>query len=467
MHARDASTRFGQLLRQYRRDAGLTQEQLAERAGLSVYSISNQERGVPHLPRADTIHLLATALDLSPAESQALVDAARGVAGPAQRAVTPAGPAVSVPAAPVVRGAPVGWEGNVPVPPAGLEGKVPMPPASLIGRDALVQSIVERLRLGEDRLLTLVGPAGVGKTRLALEVGFAAQRAFADGAAFVDFASAAGPAHAALIVARGLGVRERGDLTWEQQVHKRLAAKHMLLILDTCEHLLAAAPLLGALLAGCPRLVVLATSRAPMRVRAERELVVPPLAVEEAVALFVARAQAVLPDFALTDANAATVRAICERLDGLPLAVELAAARSKLLSPEALLAMLDRPLDILAGGVRDLPVRQQSLRTTLDWSYALLDPPTQAVFRCLAVFSGAWSLSDVQPVGADAGIQYPTMVEAIATLIDHSLLVRQDGFAHDSARFIMLGIVQAYARELLELSGGREALPAHRLATAI
>jgi DNA-binding SARP family transcriptional activator len=267
----------------------------------------------------------------------------------------------------------------------------PVPPTPLLGRSAEVAAAVRLLDRPAVRLVTVVGPPGVGKTRLALEVAALRSAAYAGGVCFVELAALTDPALVLPAIAQALGVREDGAQPLPALLAAALRDRHLLLVLDNCEQVLGAAPALAGLLASCARLVVLATSRAPLRLRGEHQFPLEPLALPDpahlpdppdpavllrfpAVALFVERAAAVRPDFALTTGSARPVAELCARLDGLPQALELAAARTRLLPPGALVARLDGRLRLLADGPRDLPARQQALRSAVDWSYDLLDP---------------------------------------------------------------------------------------------
>jgi predicted ATPase/DNA-binding CsgD family transcriptional regulator len=362
-----------------------------------------------------------------------------------------------------------------PEPPPGNRGhraihNLPPSLTPLIGREQEVQAACALLRRPEVRLLTLVGTGGVGKTRLGLAVAQALLDDFVDGASFVSLAPVSDPARVLAAIAQALDLWDVGDLTLEEQVRAALSDRHLLLLLDNFEHLLEAAPQLLVLLASCPRLSMLVTSRAALHLSGEQEFPVPPLALPDlaqlpepqalaqlaAVRLFVLRAQAVQPAFELTAANARTIADICVRLDGLPLAIELAAARSKLLPPQALLHRLSHRLDVLTGGARDLPMRQQALRNTLQWSYDLLTEPEQRLFRWLAIFVGGCTLEAAEVVCQQDSTQAFHVLDGIASLLDKSLLQQT---AHEGAepRLVMLETIREFGLEQLHQQGELEA----------
>ena len=329
-----------------------------------------------------------------------------------------------------------------------------------------------RLLCADRRLLTITGPGGVGKTRLALAVADALKDAFADGARFVDLAPVADPALVPAEAARVLGVCDNGATPPFERLIAHLRDRRLLLVLDNFEHLLAATSALADLLAACPALRVLTTSREPLRLRWEQVWRLPPLALPDprhppalpdlaavpSVALFVARAQAVRPEFALTPENALAVAAICARLDGLPLALELAAPRISVLSPDALLARLDRGLPLLRWDASDLPARQRTLRATIEWSYGLLSPAEQMLFRRLSIFAGGWTLDAADAVVTDdAALREADMLDVVGTLIDKGLAQRMED-ASGAARFRMLETIREYAAERLDARGETGAL---------
>jgi predicted ATPase/transcriptional regulator with XRE-family HTH domain len=505
----ESENAFGEELRRHRTLAGLSQEELAERAGLTVSAVSQLERGARRRPKPRTVRALAEALGLAPADHAALLDRARDGSP-----TTPGPAAIALP---------------------GLTPAVlPATLTSFVGREreltAAAMFVSQR-----SRLLTLTGPGGVGKTRLAIEAARSLARHFPDGVWFVDLAplpsagsalrgdlgvpadltlrgdlgvpadlkggspqtfTSAGsvggspqtfndPALVPQAVAAVLGVRESTGRSFTDGLIAALRDRTALVVVDNCEHLLdACAALASTLLRACPTLTLLATSREALGVTGEQVYPVPPLTLppvtegtgswpggptNEAapdpssaapdverlreyptVALFVERARAVRPDFHLTAANALEVVRVCRRLDGLPLAIELAAARVRVLSPEQIAARLDDRFRLVAAGARDTLPRHQTLRALIDWSYDLLGAEEQVLLRRLAVFVGGWTLDAAEAIGAGEGIDAADVLDLLTALVDKSLVVVEQ---EDGGHYQLLETIRAYVLERLVAAG--------------
>ena len=330
---------------------------------------------------------------------------------------------------------------------------LPTPRTSLIGREREVDESVRLLQQPDVRLLTVTGAGGAGKTRLAIAAATAIAPQFNAGVQFVGLASVTNPDLFLAALAKSLNIRETANRSVHQVLGAYLQdAGPFLFVLDNFEQLRQAATIVGDLLAACPMLKVLVTSRACLRIYGEQEFPLAPLDQSAAVQLFVQRATAVRPNFTVTPENAAAVGEICSRLDGLPLSIELAAARTKVLSPNAILDRLQSRLQLLTGGALDLPERQQTLRNTIDWSHGLLNEPEQKLFRRFSVFIGGGTLEAAEAVcntGRDLGID---LLEGLSSLVDKNLIQRMD--PHEAeARFRMLETIREYALERLVSSG--------------
>jgi predicted ATPase/class 3 adenylate cyclase len=346
-------------------------------------------------------------------------------------------------------------------------------PTPLLGRAQELATMTAQLEREDARLVTLTGSAGIGKTRLAMQVAAELVDVFADGVWFVRLSRLVDASLVLPTIAQTLGLTEQGSQPLAALLRAHLAEKRLLLVLDNFEQVVGAALEVATLLETSPGLRVLVTSRVPLRLRGEREYPLPPLPLPKqehlppealsqyaAVALFIERARGAKPDFVVTAANAPAIAQICAQLDGLPLALELAAARVKVLPPEALLSRLSRSLHVLSGGARDLEERQQTMRAAIAWSEALLAPEEQVLFRWLAVFVGGSTLEAAEAIcapqaegGAPLGLD---LLEGLSTLVDHSLVQqREEG---SEPRFGMLHVIREYALEQLETSGEAEAL---------
>jgi predicted ATPase/DNA-binding XRE family transcriptional regulator len=456
---------FGSLLRRFRVAAGLTQEALAERAGLSVRAISDLETGAHTAPYQVTVEALAQALDLRSDERSAL--------------------AASVSRQRRPRAAPAAAQQQA----VAIQSPLPVPLTPLIDRQRETAVLTELLTRSELRLLTITGPGGVGKTRLAIMAAsqVAAERGLP--VAFVPLSGLNDPALVLQTLARALGIRADDHVPVDEQVVVSLADRPHLVLLDTMEHLLPAGPTLARLLERCPHLTALVTSRSPLNVRGERVFAVSPLTLPEetrtaaatteleqvpAVALFVARTTELVADFALTEHNMAAVVGIARRLDGLPLALELAAAWTRVLSPEALMNRLERRLPLLTTGARDAPAHQRTLRDTIRWSYDLLESGDQRLFRALAIFPRSCALDLIAAISSPDGDGETTsapvsgeliLLEQLATLVDHALVIRE-ARADGAHRFRMLDTIREFALEEAAANGERDSLR-HRLTVAV
>jgi predicted ATPase/transcriptional regulator with XRE-family HTH domain len=423
-------TEFATLVRARRVAAGLTQAELAESAGISERTVSDLERGVRATVYPSTARRLAAALGVNDAGLAAFLEAARGGLAPRR-----------------VAGAPF----ETP-----QRSSIPVPLTAMVGRASELAAVVSLIRDPSRRLVTVCGPGGIGKSRLAAEVCLQTVDAFPGGTFFVNLAATDDPAMLLPLIATAVGVRPDATALTVSLAH-RIGSEGTLLVLDTFEHLVGAGPVLAELLSICPALTVMVTSRSALNVRGEREIALPPLqawgskqstdSLAPAVELFLDRADAVAPGIGRDVTTIGMVADICSRLDGLPLAIELAAAKVKHLQLPDLLAQLEHRLDALVGGARDGPARQQSMRATLEWSFEHLDTRQRGVFRALAVFRGSFTHHAAHHVSATmAEPDGHELLSALAALVDSSLLLVEAG-ANGQTRYRLLDVIREYAQE--------------------
>ncbi len=428
---------FADLLKLYRTGACLTQEELAERANLSARSISDLERGIKQRPHRSTVDLIVAALDLTSEEREELeesIQRRRGayrIVGSASRNTPPT--------------------------------TVPVPPTPLVGRERDLAEAVHRLRWGGVRMLTIIGPGGVGKTRLGIAMAHALEGDAQDGVFYVPLAPLRDADLIALTLLRALELRQTSGRPADEILISALRKRDMMLVLDNFEHLLSATDLLSRMLHECPRLRLVVTSRTALKIQGEQRFELAPLdlpgpeqlanldtlAGYPAVELFVERARAIKRSFELSEANLRTVVEICSRLDGLPLAIELAAARINTLTPQALLMRLDQRLRVLTDGVKDLPDRQRTMSDAIAWSYHLLDAPAQRLFRRLSIFAGGWSLDAAEWVDRHQGA---VLLRDLDALVDSSMIQGRET-ADGEPRYSMLETVREYGAAQLEAEG--------------
>jgi predicted ATPase/DNA-binding CsgD family transcriptional regulator/DNA-binding XRE family transcriptional regulator len=422
---------FGERLRRSRLQAGLTQSELAERSGLSVRGISDLERGLRRAPQRETMAMLASAIGITDTE-RLLWERER------RRLSTRTSPTKL------------------------LASKLPTPLAPLVGRERESRAIISLLRDPSVRLITLTGTGGVGKTRLGIAVAHTLSEEFRDGVVFIDLTPIQDPAMVLPTIAKTIDAPSLGDQPLIESVTRYIGARHVLLLLDNCEHVVESGPEIASILLKCPHLHVLATSRRRLNLAGEQEYLVLPMQVpdaseasdlmrvreSEAIEFFRQCARAVRVNFDVTEDNARNVVDICRRLDGLPLAIELAAARIRMLSLTELVSRLDEPLQLLTGGGQDRPSRHHTLRDTIQWSYELLEPDEQWLFRHLSIFVGGWTLSAVEEICRSGKVQVDVFTR-LASLVDKSL-VTQCELPDGTFRFRMLETVSEFGLEQLE-----------------
>ncbi|MEX2542388.1 MAG: tetratricopeptide repeat protein [Trueperaceae bacterium] len=446
---------FGAWLQQRRKSMRLTQEQLAGLAGCSVATIRKVEAD-ERRPSSHIAGRLAEALEVPAGEEDAFLRFAR--AGWSDD------PAVTPQESPT----PLPWDR-----PARKAAPLPLPLTQLLGREPILQSTIGLLQRPTVRLATLTGPGGIGKTHLALEVAHRTQENFPDGASCAMLASVQDAERFPEALAQVFTVQQGGSEPLWDRIKDHLQDKRLLLVLDNFEQIIWAAPLVSDLLRACAGVKILVTSREVLRLPGEHEVAVPPLDAPRidssfrrepldassypAVELFMQRAQAARPEFTLTSENVAAVAEVCSRLEGLPLAIELAAARIRLFSPGAMLSRLSRSLDLLTGGSRDAPARQKTMRQALAWSYELLDEEERRILRRFSVFGGGFTLEAAEAVG----LPERDLLNTVTSLVEKSLLKSNAG---EEPRFVMLETIREFGFEMLS-EHGEEAEVRYRHAT--
>ena len=421
-----ATSSFARLLRSQRLVAGLTQEELAERARLSARAISDLERGVKVLPHRHTVELLAGALEIPVEDLERAIERRRR---------------------PLVQGD---------------RRALPIPPTSFVGREVEVRGVTNLLRQAGTRLVTVTGPPGIGKTRLTLATARMITHEFADGAIFVPLATIRNAALVPKALAQTLGIYPADPGSVDQQLIDHLRAKQILLVIDNFEHVLDAGTTLAQIVAPCPNVKLLVSSRAVLNIQGEHRFDLGPLDLPEpgqiptiddlpkfsALQLFSERARLVNPNFHFGTDNVTAIVEICRRLNGLPLAIELASARVNVLSPQDLLTRLERQLHLLTGGPRDLPERHRTMRRAISWSYELLSEPEKRLFRRLAYFSGGFSLEAAEAIANGGEDESDRVLDELTMLVDKSLVRPVPGHV-GGTRFTMLEVIREFGIEQL------------------
>lgn len=429
-----SSVPLAALIRKRRASARLTQEELAEKAGISVRTISDIERGLRRFVYQDTAQRLAEALGVDDADKEDFLSVARGRAELFEPGLIPE-PRLS-----------------------SVRNRVPVPPTPLIGREREMQMLLGTFRDGSIRSTSLTGPGGIGKTRLAVEAAIAAENIYRDGVFFVPLSSSESPARVVPAIAEALGMIEPEART-VADLSAHVGAAAVLLVLDTFEHLLPAASSVAELLSSCRRVTVLVTSREPLHIRGEHVVALAPLTLPSegstdlsssaAGRLLLERARAAKADLVVDEESSAVLSDMCRRLEGLPLAIELAAARVRHVPLVRLREQLSARLSVLTHGDADLPRRQHTMRAAIGWSYDLLDSHERSLFRALSVFRGGWTLEAARDV---SGASEEDVVDRLSALVDKSLVVLIGAETHAS-RYSMMDVIAEFAREQRDRSG--------------